>query len=239
MEQENLKVKSDLVVYTVALGWAYDLPDISFPEGATHICFTDREIDNPKGWTIKKCKPLFPDDPFRSSREFKIRPHRWLREFERSIYIDTRVHLKSRPEDIWNWLMPHKQLVFGGLYHSERKRLRQEFLAVEKASLDYKHILDEQFKAYKKHSRFILHQRPVWGGFLARRHMESRCIDAMEFWFAHIMRYSRRDQLSLPLALECLSENEKCTLEESIYTSEYHTWPTYKNKTPYRKVGNL
>lgn len=70
------------------------------------------------------------------------------------------------------------------------------------------------------------------GGVLARRHNEPACIDVMEVWFTHILRYSRRDQLSLPLALAYLSHTQQNILLADIHQTEFHKWPVSDKPKP-------
>jgi hypothetical protein len=49
---------------------------------------------------MRPVEPLFPLDPIRSQRAIKIRPHEYLPDFERSLYVDNSVLLKAEPERI-------------------------------------------------------------------------------------------------------------------------------------------
>lgn len=222
----------DLVIYTVVIGGDYDLPPTRPQEGVDFICFTDQPKLDPNGWTVRKISPFLPSDTFRSSRDIKIRPHRWLAEYSRSIYIDSSVELTSDPEKIWNHLIPNNIVTFGGFFHSYRRTIEDEFSAVEKSRLDYRLILTEQLNAYQTHHPQILQDKPIWGGFLARRHNLQPCVEAMEIWFAHVLRYSRRDQLSLPIALFSLSAEQKNIVSSSIRKSPFHQWPVSKKPKP-------
>ncbi|SDE66147.1 methyltransferase, FkbM family [Paracoccus isoporae] len=217
-----------LVVYTMAVGRDYPLPEIKFPTKADYICFTDRELASNPGWTLKEIEKIIPGDPIRSSKDFKVRPHRWLINHDRSIYIDSKVRLDADPNEIWELLIPTPETVFGGILHSFRDSLEGEFIEVKRKGLDQDSIIDEQLHAYKEYSAEILQNRPVWGGFLARRHKHPNCIEAMELWFAHTLRYSRRDQLSLPLALSRLAQGEKRLIQRNLQKSEFHKWPVQK-----------
>lgn len=225
-------MRETLVVYTVALGGDFDLPPVQASYHVHYICFSDQGNLESNGWTIRPVCPFIPSDTFRSSREFKIRPHRWLADYSKSIYIDSSVHLQKDPLELWDYLIANDTVVFGGLYHSFRATVADEFRAVAKAKLDYKCVLDEQMDAYCKHHETMLAEKPVWGGLLARRHNTSPCINAMEVWFSHVLRFSRRDQLSLPLALSYLSNEQRSVYAKNIYSSEYHKWPVTNKPKP-------
>ncbi|MEO1536435.1 MAG: glycosyltransferase domain-containing protein [Pseudomonadota bacterium] len=129
-------------------------------------------------------------------------------DVERSIYIDTTVLLKQPPEALWNHLVPREATIFGAMHHSLRKKLIEEFDAVKATDRDYLRVVDEQLKAYRDAHADVIKQKPLWGGVLARRHNDDRCIDLMERWYAQVLRYSRRDQLSLPLILSFAAPGE-------------------------------
>lgn len=85
---------SKLVVYTIALGWNYELPKVKQYKNVDYICLTDKKITSTNGWICRFVTPLFYDDMFRSSREPKSQPQLWFPEYSRSLYIDTTVQLK-------------------------------------------------------------------------------------------------------------------------------------------------
>ena len=233
-KKNNLK---KLLVYTTAIGWNYDLPAINEKSNVDYICLTDQEISSPNGWTCRPINPLFKGDLFRSSREPKTKPHELFTDYERSLFIDTTVCLKVDPNELWNYLIPNNQVIFGAIYHSFRESVKDEFSAVASAGLDHVSTMQEQFDNYKKFNLDILLSKPVWGGILARRHNHPDCINAMQTWFSHILRYSRRDQLSLPIALQKLPPDRLNIVSLDLFNSQFHSWPhNYSNKPPYQTV---
>ena len=76
----------------------------------------------------------------------------------------------------------------------------------------------------------LLLQPPVWGGIVARRHNDTECVSAMETWFANVLRYSRRDQLSLSLALLSLPDSSRHILVGDNHQGEFFYWPTSRDK---------
>ena len=226
-----------LLVYTTAIGWNYDLPAINEKSNVDYICLTDQEISSPNGWTCRPFNPLFKGDLFRSSKQPKTKPNELFPDYERSLYIDTTVCLKADPNDLWNYLIPNNQVIFGAIYHSFRERVEGKFSVVASAGLDHLSTLQEQFDDYKKFNLDILLSKPVWGGILARRHNHPDCINAMQIWFSHILRYSRRDQLSLPIALQKLPPDRLNIVSLDLYNSQFHSWPhNYSNKPSYQTV---
>ena len=231
-----------LVVYTVIMGTDYDLPHTIADKNVCYICFTDNPDLAPNGWTLKFSTPTFPGDIVRSSREQKIRAHRWLGNFTKSIYIDSSVQLKVSPTELWDYLMPDITLLFGAFHHSFRDTIEDEFREVFKAGLDDTFILAEQIESYEEFHPSILQEKPIWGGLLARRHNDPGCIEVMEEWFANVIRYSRRDQLSLPFALSKIEKKAVRLVSCNILKTEFHKWPRRPQERPanyYKNISGL
>lgn len=214
-----------LVVYTVALGTEYTLPDVAPEGGVDHICFTNASDLDPNGWELRQVAPLLPMDITRSSREQKIRPHRWLGAYDRSLYIDTTVQLSGNPQALWDMLVPDETVLFGGLEHSFCDSIGREFEVVAQKGLEDTRVLRQQRAAYAQMAPELLARKPVWGGLLARRHNDPALQDAMEIWFANVLRYGRRDQLSLVLALSALEPGQCHVGQGDIGQSDHHRWP--------------
>lgn len=213
-----------LVVYTVIIGDGYRLPPVRPIQDVPHLCFTDQRLET-NGWDIVPISPVLPADPVRSSRDPKVRPHRFLPSYARSLYIDPSVDLRAPAQDLWAALMPAPDHVFGCIRHSYRATLGDEFDAVAAASLEHARVLRELRDMLDTHHPGALSLRPSWGGILARRHHDPLCVDAMELWYAHILRYARRDQLTLPLILSRLPEARRNITTLDNHLSAFHAWP--------------
>lgn len=228
-----------LLVYTNCIGWDYELPPVTPTDDVDYICVTDREISNStNGWQTMHIEPLLPDDKFRSSREPKTLPHLFFPGYRRSLYLDSTVKLKTNPSQLWQHLIRDKKTIFGGVHHSFRRTVKDEFIAVNSAKYDKTTTLQDQMVAYHLHYPNILTAQPVWGGMLARRHNDPDCITSMNIWFANILRYSRRDQLSLPIALAKLRPEQINVVNFDLHDSIFHTWPFGgTKKPPYQTVN--
>ena len=227
-----------LLVYTTAIGFPYELPPVRSFTGVTWICLTDQEIKDARGWNIVKIISALPEDPYRTSRIFKTSPHRFFGEYSVSLYIDTTVTIKGNPRDFFNLLIPKEEHVFGAFHHSFRETLADEFVEVIKHKLDLESTVKEYHRVYQKHHPDLLKRQPTWGGVLARRHMDKRCIISMELWKTQILRYSRRDQLSLPWALLAIPKDKVNILNQTIFDSQFHRWPTGSKSKPDYQVVN-
>lgn len=218
-------MNENLAVYTVCVGDGFSLPEIYPADGVEYLCFTDNPKLEAKGWKLKVINPIFQSDLIRSSREPKIRPHRHLQDFSRSLYIDTRVQLKKDPKDLWQHLTGDHPAAFAAFYHSFHATLQKEFKAVLKIGLDDESRVNEMRTVLERNLPIALSERFIWGGILARRHHEPECIEAMETWYAHVLRYSRRDQLSLPLAVNSIQPPRVRLSTIDNHENDFFCWP--------------
>ncbi|WP_152643139.1 glycosyltransferase domain-containing protein [Rhizobium nepotum] len=229
-----MMTKDKLAIYTVIIGDGYVLPEINCDHEADYFCFTDQPNLQSNGWLLIPCEPILSLDLPRSSREQKIRPHRYLQSYQRSIYIDPSVRLMASAEKVWQYLIPNDRTLFGCFWHSFRETLSDEIEAVRTAGLEHSHVLSELQILIETKYTSALSSRPLWGGFIARRHMSPACIEAMEQWFSYVLRYSRRDQLTMPLAMSRLDDSFVFVRKEDINHSPIHRWPIEGYKRPER-----
>jgi hypothetical protein len=220
----------NLVVYTVALGGEFQLPSIDLHDGIDYICFTDSIPESNSGWEIRVIDPIIPADLPRSSREYKIRPHIWLPEYDASLYIDTKVELMGNPAEFWSLLVSEDENIsMGFVGHSYRETLMKEFEEVIHLNLDSEVVVRHQLEDYVNHYSELLNMRPIWGGIIARRHNQQSCIVAMECWMENVLRYSRRDQLSVLVGLQKNSFRNLKINSIDNFGSTFHTWPNGDN----------
>jgi hypothetical protein len=192
------------------------------------ICFTDNPRLRSRSWTIVPVDPFVPNDPARSSRHPKICAHRYLADYDLSLYIDNSVRLRRTPEAIFRNLFhsqPHKMAC---MHHSFRTTVREEFEAVRQLAFDPDHVLDAQIAAYEGAGR-SLDEKPIWGGFLMRRHKDEDVVRCMERWFQEVSQRSRRDQLSFNYAAEQSGLSFTAHAFE-IHKTPFHKWPVSKGR---------
>lgn len=214
------------VVYTALFGRYESLieEEIATDSDTEFICFTDDPSLTSKTWRVELVEPRFPMDPIRSARWIKVFGHESIWQgFDRSLWVDNRVSLKTDPTEILDSLLDETRTDMALFEHSFRHRVIDEFDAVVEGQFDDPDRVYEQLIHYAEASPDVLDEQPLWTGFIARRHNE-QVAAAMQTWAAHICRYSRRDQLSVNLALQDADlrvTRMTCDNRES----EWHVWP--------------
>jgi len=211
-------------VYTVLLGRYEKLNEqpVASRSGLPFICLTDDASLKSASWNCRLIKPLFPEDPVRSQRDLKIRPHIHMSEYDCSIYIDNSVILKEPPERLLEMLSPETGFLLP--HHSFRETVLDEFLEVARLGLDDSIRIFEQLNHYAVSVPDVLAQRPLWTAILVRDHRSQRVRSMLEIWASHVMRYSRRDQLSINVALIAASLDPTVWAIDN-YGSDLHIWP--------------
>ena len=139
-----------------------------------------------------------------------------------SLFIDNTVILKTDPEAFLNENMDASG--FSLPHHSYRSTVLDEFITVLDSQLDDPNRIFEQFDEYSSNCPSILREKPYWTGILLRDHRNPTVRAVSEIWFAHVLRYSRRDQLSLNLAFRQAGLSPKTLLIDNK-ESCFHSWP--------------
>jgi hypothetical protein len=223
--QENNNMQK-FCVFTTLIGNYEELNEqqVALSSDIDFICFTDDKNLRSETWDVRVIDPILPLDYVRSAKAVKICPHKYLQNYETSLYIDNSITLKVDPEIIFNDLNPTEfdMICFK---HSFRDTLMDEYECVIKDGYDKPNIIFEQLNTYSIIESELFYQKPYWGGFIIRNHNQVSIIEAMEDWLNQVLRYSRRDQLSLNYILNRHPIKFRA-LELDNLDSKYHRWPT-------------
>ena len=233
----------DCVVYTSLIGEHEGLNSQKYIKDSNlrHICFTDDRNLTSIDWEIIHVDKIFPCDFYRSQRNLKVRPHLILPQYKYSLYIDNTVLLKRRSEEFIEMIINNQNLkedepFFCLPYHSQFN-LINEFNACLNNNLDDRTRIYEQLNDYIQSYVLGLKQKAYWGAILFRSHNHHEIKKLSEIWFAHVCRYSRRDQLSIIHSSKQTHIDLKgFSLKNS--NSEFHKWPVTNNIRKNREYQN-
>ena len=206
------------VVYTVVTNPRFNPSPPDPAVEAEHICFYAGDRPEAPGW---RAVEFFPPDEIcegRASRIPKALPHRFLEEFEFSVYADTSVHVTGAVNGFFSSHMKSKDIGLIRLPH----QLEQEFIRVEKRRYDDIYTLRLQESEYRSSGLHPQTFSTYWGGLILRRHNEPSVKNFGERWMANILRFSRRDQLSLPVALQELQTDRVILISGNDEKSQLH-----------------
>ena len=202
-----------IAIYTSIFGSYDNLSNITYrPENCEFICFTDSDIQS-NDWKIVRVSKLY-NDPVRDAKRYKILPHRYLSEYDISIYMDGNFEIQENITILVNKYLSGSSAAFFDHNQQEEYDRRNCIYAEadfiinagninmgrwpERGTLNYKDnpvIIREQVSRYKIEG-YPKNNGLIVGGIILRKHNDIDCINAMESWWNEIKYYSKRDQLS-------------------------------------------
>lgn len=182
-----------VVIYTALFG-AYDKlvePPCKF-SNCDFICFTDDETLKSDVWEIKLIKNI--TDPIKANREIKFLPHKFLGNYNYSIYVDSNIRVINNPNELlFKYLREDKICI---PKHFERSCIYDELNEcvllnkVTKKEYEYLHNL-LKFDGYP-------HDNGLGeNNIIMRKHHDPDVISLMEEWWSFFVNGPKRDQLSL------------------------------------------
>ena len=187
-----------LVLYSALYGAKEPLnPDVFGPsDGFRRVIFTDNPDLRVPGVEIMH-DPLDGLDPARASRRAKLRPHAYFPDAEWSIWLDNKSRLLMPPAQIIETLTAHSAAGFHAFAHFRRNCVYQEGQAVWENGLDDHRVVRHRLDAYRNEN-LPENAGLIEGHFIVRRHHDPEVAHFGDRWMEHVLRYSRRDQLSFP-----------------------------------------
>lgn len=180
--------------------------------------------DNPhltvEGWDCIPITAPVPGDPIRSARMLKIKATELIRGYSETLWIDNRVVLTENPETILDELLRKDDIAIP--HHSFRATLAEEFKAVLDNRYDDPIKVRELLALYGTEFKHALNEKPYWTAIIARRQTPTTN-NLMDTWANLVLRYSRRDQLSL-MAACAHHEFWPKGYDLDNFESSYHHW---------------
>jgi hypothetical protein len=197
------------VIYTTIIG-DYDYleePDF-IPKGYDFICFTDQKINTPYGsvWNIKQIPSLYADNT-RTARKYKILPHRYLPEYDISIWTDGNEIIVGDVNKLQEAQLSNQNMAVYNHMSCWDKRdcayqEAEAIFALGKQNNSWKDdptIIQEQMNRYNQDG-YPRNNGLIVSGVMFRKHNSPDVINCMEAWWSEIKYGSRRDQLSFNYA---------------------------------------
>ena len=220
-----------IVVYTCITGGYDNLIQPVKTPGVDYICFTDNTSVDPKGWELK---PM-PDGlegltNVKKQRMVKVLAHRYLSEYDISIWVDGSVAVK---DNVKNFL---KDFIYDGHSifipeHPVRNCIYKECEVVKKIKKDTTDLPDKQMKKYKGEG-FPEKYGLVQSNIMIRWHNNEDCKEVMEAWAAEVREFSHRDQLSFNYALWKTKATCFKAIDKKTCNSKYFKWNVIHNIKP-------
>lgn len=191
-----------IAVYTVVTG-SYDklLQPQVIDSDFDYICFSNEIKENRIGvWEIRKI-PLVVEDNQRLSRYPKMHPHKLLKEYQYSLYIDANVTILKA--DLYRIIKQKiaKNVILSGMHHLEVDCVYEEGLRVmiSGKEKDYKSVL--KLLRFLRKEKLPYHYGMFEANVIFRNHHDKKVISQCELWWKCFLEYAKRDQLSYSYTL--------------------------------------
>jgi hypothetical protein len=184
-----------------------------------YVCFTDDPDLKSSVWRfVLVNSPAI--DPARLSKRYKQLPHLFLPEYERSLYMDNTIRLKSSPSSIFDRFKDDQMV---SLRHSERNCVYAEADAVKIRRYDDPEIIDRQMELYRSlgyPANNGLNTNP----FLLRDHNSADMRNTCFEWHSQLLRFSKRDQLSWNFCA-WITGFSPTSVDEDVRSNSIFDWP--------------
>jgi hypothetical protein len=197
-----------IAVYTSIFGTYDELIEEQFKSpNIDYICFTDTDYIS-STWKVKKVIPIY-EDANRNAKKYKILPHRYLKDYDFSIWIDGNIKVIDDVTKLVD-INPYKVFDHNQNILDPRNCIYKEADAIiDLGNQNMQRTPERGIKNYKDNPNTILKQiekykregYPANNGLatnsiIVRWHNQDSVINLMEDWWQEIKYNSRRDQLS-------------------------------------------
>ena len=224
-----------IVVYTCITGGYDNLIKPVKTDGVDYICFTDNPGIDPKGWELRPLPEGLEDlNNVRKQRMIKVLPHKYLPDYDISIWVDGSVEVKDNVKEFLSSFIYDGHSIFIP-EHPVRNCIYKEAQAVKSIKKDTTDAPDRQMKKYKE-EKYPEKNGLVQSNIMVRWHNNEDCIKVMEVWAEEIRNFSHRDQLSFNYALWKTGETCFKALDKKTCNSKYFKWNTRHNVKPIKTV---
>ncbi|MEJ5177561.1 glycosyltransferase domain-containing protein [Erwinia sp. MYb416] len=185
------------VVYTAIFGDYDDLLEPDYVDSSIdYICFTNNKSLKSSHWIVKYVDNFNGvTDNARLNRIYKFMPHRFLSDYDESLYIDGNIKIAGKNlSNAFDFALKNKMISIPP--HAERECIYEESLACLRLGKGEPDRIKKQMQFYKNEGfpeKYGLYENNI----IFRKHGCEKIKTIMEEWLEMITKFSSRDQLSL------------------------------------------
>ena len=220
---DMLDLKNNKVIYTCITG-GYELLDDPFviSPGYDYVCFTNYDKIKSNIWQIRPIpEELSGLTEVKKQRCIKINPHKYLPEYDFSIWVDGCIKLRKDVNEFVDKHCKNAHIFIPA--HPVRKCIYEEMNTCIKQKKDTEANIAPQ------RARYISEHFPkdyglVQSNIVIRYHNEHDCIRLMEAWWEEVKNGSHRDQLSFDYARWKNDDVKFTLLDKTTCRTEYFWW---------------
>ena len=230
----EMKKEPKIVVYTCITGGYDNIIEPTYvTPGVDYVCFTDDKTLKSKTWKFRPIpEELLSYSKVKQQRGVKILAHRYLSDYDISIWVDGAVIVKGDIKEYLKTLDLNMYSVFIP-EHPARKCIyaeKEACVKIKKIKGDEVALADKQMNRYKSEG-FPTNYGLVQSNIMIRRHNDEYSKDLMEKWWSELKDYSHRDQLSFNYALwKSGAKKFKYLIKTTCNSSTFNWIKTHKKK---------
>lgn len=202
-----------------------------------YICFTDNPNLTSTVWEIRKMpQDVMHLDQTRQQRMVKICPHKYLPEYDLSIWVDGNTSLDFDFDKYINTFVDDDNCVFVKK-HPVRTCAYQERMTCERMKKDDPQVMKKQMDRYKKEGFPEKYGLPETN-FMVRFHNDERCKKLMDTWANEVANGSKRDQLSFSYSVWKTKVKVKYFKANGMLTPKSHRKKPLASKEMVKRKDN-
>ena len=183
---------SKIAIYTAFTGDYDTLKEPEFiDENCDYICFTDNPNVESDLFEIIQMEDSNLDNN-RKAKRYKVLPHKYLKEYKYSFWLDGTFQVKSSLREYVYKYLKNEMLC---VVHTERDCVYEELKASFNIMRYPKPIMNMQVEKYLSEG-FPAHYGLGVMGSIFRAHNNPKVVKVMDDWWGEIVKYTNQDQLS-------------------------------------------
>jgi len=220
------------VIYTCLTGNYEKLVNPSVvSEDFDYVCFTDNMNLLSNVWKLKPIpNELLHLSKVKQQRCIKICPHKYLSEYETSIWVDACIDIVGDMKEFLNSCCSDDNNSIFIPKHPNRNCIYEEMKACFSLKKDTMDNMEPQINKYKE-EKYPSNNGLVQSNIVIRKHNNKQCIEVMEIWKNELITHSHRDQLSFNYALWKTNNYETFKyLDKTLCNSKYFKWYSLHNR---------
>ncbi len=225
-------------VYRALLGGYEQLheEEVARESDLPFICFTDDPTLTSTTWQVELVEPRLPRDSTRSARALKILGHPLLDDYDETLWVDNTVALRQPPDALFDeWLADAD--VAAPLHSFRRSVARRGRGRARRRSRRLRARLRAALPLPRRATARC--SRPTrTGPGCWRAAAPAPPSAAMTAWWEHVLRYSRRDQLSFVPVMRRHGVRVASQPVDS-HASPWHEWPVAEGRDPAGRGSGL
>lgn len=213
------------VVYTAIFGGYDRLAPVAFDSECDFVCFTDDCGLVVPGWCVIPVAPEEPGLPTAAlNRIYKMLPHRFLVDYDQSLYVDGNIRLVADPSFLFDKYLTPAPIAIPR--HRERNCAYQEAEYCVSVGMCRREEIERQLQAYRADG-FPPQCGLTENSIILRNHRNSALLALMEAWWQAYCDGGKRDQISLPYLawkhdIKISDIAEGVRVDDSVFTIGFH-----------------